>query len=362
MKRKTIESNLDLPLECQDPDLFGEFDEEQKLIYEDGGLDLILIENAAELMRRVMMSGVNIEKILAALSERYQNCGVLPSYSFPIYKGHPSDITGTLDQYVKGIKLMKRHIQKLKNHDCIFAVVGLIVDRDGGGHFASFFKQKDENHVTIFDSMSPGQIYSKIFAQLAKDMFLVDNVKIENRFTDKTSLQLTGGFSENDPVSLEIHKIGTKHERAMIRLQCTESQNHFCYMWSIWSIHLKMLELEPFQIAKVIYENRIDPLTVIKRYIWGLFTHPKLRLIDQIPEQYRDFFREHWPVIWTNDPFRDLYPYTTFFKYRLPVETCDDLSKCISLSYSPLIRLNVDDRIAPTEKTEKTIRCFMSKK
>jgi len=196
MKRK-LRENTETPLECQDPDKFGDLDDEQIFLYDNNALDLILIENASELVRQVMMKKGNIEKILNLISETYEGCGVLPSDSFEVVEGEKTK------QYLKAVERMKKNLKKIAHFECIFAVFGLIVSEDGSGHYGSFFKRKNEDIVYIFDSMSPDSEFKEFFAQLGKDVFNVENIVFDERFTFKTSLQLTGGFTQSDPLSFE---------------------------------------------------------------------------------------------------------------------------------------------------------------
>lgn len=367
---------LDLPLECQDPEDFGGFDKEQTILLNKGALDLVLIENAAELMRRVMMEPGNIEKVLKLLSKTYAGCGVLPAETFPIYTGDRQldwQNTGTLQEYqdsTSGMREQYLALSRKKGVNCISAVFGLMVDDDGSGHYGSFFLRKGENRVYIFDSMqdSPqGSAYTVFFAQLARDVFAINDVVFDSRFGPRTSLQLTGGFSANPPLMLRSERqfgdpVLNKEQIEMIKLQCTESQNHFCYMWSIWSLHLRMLNKDPYEIALKILERNVDPLTVIKRYIWGLFNFKSLNLISQIPEKHRAFFRYHWPVIWTNDPLRSLVKNDFFRRYVIPLDVCQDLSSCAVLSYEELKIITEQNLTSPTPQSIELIECAKRKK
>src|SRR5271167_4487725 len=80
-----MEAAMDVPLECQYPKEFGGLDEEQELLIEIGALDLVLIENAAELLRQVMMDGDNIEAVLRELSRSNRGCATLTSQTFPLW-------------------------------------------------------------------------------------------------------------------------------------------------------------------------------------------------------------------------------------------------------------------------------------
>lgn len=369
-------ARLDLPLECQDPSDFGYFDAEQHYFLDNGALDLVLIENAAELMRRVMMRPGNIEKVLKLLSKTYEGCAVLPSDTFPIYTDDPNKSwqnTGTKEEYENLVNRMKKRytlIANKKDVECVYAVFALMVEKDGSGHYGSFFTNpRLGNRVYLFDSMQnseKGSFYTPFFRKLAEDIFETPNVIFDKNFTPETSLQLTGGFSKNYPLMLLFeddpeHPL-TEQEEEIIKWQSTESQNHFCYMWSIWSLHLRMIGEDPSGIAKIIAQRNVDPLTVIKRYTWALFNYKDLRLIDEIPAKYREFFERHWPAIWSNDPLRKFIPNTFFTRYEVPMDTCQNLTYCIFLSYGQLKVINVQNLTPLTPESRELIECARRKK
>lgn len=361
------ESLLDVPLECQDPEEYGNLDEEQIFLLKNNALDLVLIENAAELLRRVMMSKDNIERVLTLLSNTYEGCGVLPSESFPMYSSKPhlqSLNTGTENQYKKAVSNMRKKYLKLierKDVKCVFAVFGLIVDPDGGGHYGSFYVNVTTGRVMMFDSMQmteQGSSYSDHFQGLAVDIFGTNEIYYDSDWRPETSLQLTGGFSQNDSLMVRLYPTKfNRLEKKFINIQSTESQNHFCYMWSIWSIHLRMLNMEPHNVAIKIRERGVDPLTVIKRYSWALFNFPALNFIEQIPKRYQNFFKYHWPSIWSNDPLRKFVPNLFFSRYSIPLDFCQDISSCAHLSYGELKVITEQNRMKLTEQTNEVINC-----
>ena len=367
---------LDLPLECQDPDKFGYFDDEQKSMIRNDALDLVLIENASELVRQVMMEPGIIEKVLTLLSQTYEGCAVLPSETFPLRARieEKKDMnTGTEKEYEQKVNNMKKILKKIpKNANCVSAIFGLRVsDKNESGHYGSFIFYKSLLIVYVFDSMqatNDGSEYTHFFMNLARDIFGDDCIHdYDPHFNIYNSLQLTGGFSFNTPLMLDVEEynepmILNEVEEDKIRIQSTESQNHFCYMWGIWSIHLRMTGRDPYDVAVKIQNLHVDPLIVIKRYIWALFNYKDLMLINYIPEKYRDFFRQHFPVVWTNDPLRTLKRNTHFYRYRFPIAECNNLDRCIALSSDELKVINVEDKTRPTPESEELIKCLLATK
>ena len=206
---------------------------------------------------------------------------------------------------------------------------------------------------------SDGSQYSPFFRQLAVHIFDVDvsSVKIPECFTDELSLQITGGFGETNPVIL-IKNLVPKNLQRKLRIQSTESQNHFCYMWSLWYLHHKMMGIDPMKSAKEILEFKMDPLVVIKRYIWFIF-HQDLdgkKLIDEIPRNYRRFFDHHFRSIWTNDPMRTFQVNYDFNRYDVPIKdkpAPNTINDCLAAS----VRKVTITRAAKTDPFDAREKC-----
>lgn len=313
------------PLECQDSS-FGDLDDDQIWLLQHNALDLVLLENAAELARLVMMDSTNLERVLELISANSKGCNVVDSQTFKMWVRNPDE---KMKEYTKGMvdteKDYKRLLgparkkiakMRLGNKSCIAGIfaVALGDGEDVSGHYCAMFYSVVKNEVLVFDSMqhSPtGSFYSVFFLQLATDLFDAP-ARVQACFSQELSLQITGGFSGNAPLvirMLETHlpfdDVVSLDEKYGLSRQSTESQNHFCYMWSIWYIHHLMLGSDPGKTANAIYEKGADPLTVIKKYMWGLFNHPSLKLINAIPATHRNFFKKNFPAVWTNDPQRD---------------------------------------------------------
>jgi hypothetical protein len=252
-----------LPLECQDPKAEG-FDRDQLWMVKNDAVDLVLLENAAELVRGVMMSGTNIESVLKMLSANAKGCSVLNSQTFPIWKAtkpyNKKDLTGTEDEYVSLMEPLRDAANSLKRGNpkgCIagvFAVEVEKVDKSKGmeapGHYCALMYSIAKNRTMVFDSMqagTDGSFYTPFFQRLAVDIFGGTTEIPECPFRT-LSLQLTGGFGQHWPLALESVKprslASSADKKYKLSMQSTESQNHFCYMWSIWYIHHLMLDLD----------------------------------------------------------------------------------------------------------------------
>lgn len=384
-------TSLDIPLECQYPKEFGKMDDEQKNLVSSGALDLVLIENASELVRLVMMDGENLEILLRAISGANKGCSVLPSETFSlwmdpdrceykrnmnscgsacgvrkkktdvIYHDFPEgDLSKEPELYWRKIEpLKKMATMEKKKKGCIFSLFA--VDLGGPGHYAAFYWECKKGQVMIFDSMQAdgNSRFTPFFRQLAIDIFGVqmEDAIIPECFSKELCLQLTGGFEDDDSLMmLKSRKVLTLSQQKQLRIESTESQNHFCYMWGIWYLHHKMMGLDPLDSAKEMIETqKTDPLIIIKRYIWAIF-HLQLeggRLIDQIDPKYKKFFEKHFPAIWSNDPEWSLKINFDFQRYKIGLATTKTINECLALS----LRKASLEKVAKTDASQTKKLC-----
>lgn len=321
--------NSNVPLELQKSD-FGQLDEMQnKMICKLNALDLVLLENANELFRMLMQEGDdndNLEKALNLVKNKNSRGIYLPSRTFDI-KMNSKD-NWVFDQKNTNKRLLHEYIcecshlikNKVKNDSIIYTIIGL--DLGEGGHYGALVCDVKLREIHIFDSMSgafDGQVYTaatqSIFKSVAKKIFIgddsytgilnpdLDGFKFKNVYT-KYILQPTGGFE--DFVAPILSKLDNpKNKKAMndINLQHTESQNHFCYMWSIWFCHIYLKDgIKLYKkIINKFEKNEVLTLVVIKKYILGI-----IQFLDDEVEQ-KNFFYKRFPQIWSNheDPWKN---------------------------------------------------------
>jgi len=256
--------NSNVPLELQKSD-FGELDEMQNnMICNLNALDLVLLENANELFRILMQEGEyndNIEKVMKMITTENKNSIYLPSRTFDI-KQNLND-TWVFDQKSENKRMLQDYIcecrniisKKVNKDSIIFTIIGL--DLGEGGHYGAILCDIKLETIYIFDSMSGDydETYytsatQKIFANVAKKIFIGDhaysnilntydiNFRVKN-VRNKYILQPTGGFE--DFIAPPLEKLNNPKNKKLlnkINLQHTESQNHFCYIWSIWFCHI----------------------------------------------------------------------------------------------------------------------------
>ena len=249
------------PLDYLYPEEFGELDDEEiSLICEYNALDLVLIENASELFRQIFMSEGVFEKILEQIvleARREDDIIFLHSQRFPfyvkgdlrnLYKNTSFNDRESKQQYETWTEIYRNSVHNLLLENRNYHIITILAVDLGaeGGHYAAMMY--GHNTTYIFDSMqteteNKGTVghYTPWFKQLASDIFPGD-VVVPDCVSEQLSLQLTGGFSANRPLDVEkAEKIGkiTEEKAEIISMQSTESQNHFCYLWAIWWIHLR---------------------------------------------------------------------------------------------------------------------------
>lgn len=313
--------NSNVPLELQESD-FGDLDDMQnKLICKLNALDLVLLENANELFRVLMQEGDNnnnIEKVLKLISKERKHSIFLPSRTFDI-KMNSKD-NWVFDQKSTNKRMLYDYIcecnkitdGKIKEDSIIFTIIGL--DLGEGGHYGGIVCDIKLKTIYVFDSMggdfngeSQTAATQKIFKGIAKKMFIGDNsysciegvndmeFEIENVHTDYV-LQPTGGFEEYiAPILNELDTPKNKELLRDINLQHTESQNHFCYIWSIWFCNIYLRgKIDLYNTIINDFKNKnIIPLVVIKKYILNI-----MQFLEDV--QHKRFFYKRFAQIWSN--------------------------------------------------------------
>ena len=362
---RNSKTNLSLPLDFLYPDEFGEMDDdERQLINEYGALDLVLIENASELFRQAMQNGKVFEKILKSIvrAQNNKNIQYLYSETFPFYvsaekkkKFYKSEKSASSTQTKKNkyLRLVNEYRKKI---DMKKQYVGIIaVDLESsGGHYIAFYYSN--GNVKLFDSMQTSisenekkKLYEKnvksasdythYFYQLIHDIFPESLVEVPDCIKKEASLQYTGGFIEDLPYFLEESNVDEQTKKCII-LQTTESQNHFCYVWAIWWIHLNLMGLDFMKILEVFNDN--DPLIVIKKYGWCLIK------ILGISVTHKEFYLQHFMSIWSNG--KDKLS-VDFNRYALVIPDCNHINDAFIESTKNL-SLNLEKKTkVPTELT-----------
>lgn len=293
---------------------------ERTLICKLNALDLVLMENSNELFRLFMQEeeneyGTNLEHLMHLICSQYPNAVYLPTDTFDIqedkngsWKMKKSKLNGkTLKAYLDNSykKMVDAKISS-KSKSVIFTIIGLNLGE--GGHYGAIVCDVATKKVVVFDSMS-GQYENNYYNSGTEQLFLTIARKIFNypktkkliggKLTFEPAvidyiLQPTGGFEDIISPSLTKYDLNEKLQR-IINIQHTDSQNHFCYIWSIWFCHIYLSGgMELFRsVITDMYSEDILPIVTIKKYILG-FTH----LLGKIDNS--KFFYYHFPRIWSN--------------------------------------------------------------
>lgn len=319
--------DIHLPLELQYPKEFGDLDADQLyLICKQDALDLILIENASEMFKKLMFETKDkkglIETLLSEVAKGtdttvlesrgfeaddveklvdFQNPNTETKRRRELQKELEKTLDPTLSYYRETIPLLKTR----------YVITILALEHHGeDAHYGAFIYDREKNVAEIFDSMMTAPEgykmasgYSDMFYSLALDMFGNAKINYPDCIKEELALQFTGGFPSN-----YAHYIIQSFKKGKItsavaynaNLQSSDSQNHFCYMWSIWYIQMRLMGLSIKNILREL--SQIDPLVVIKTYCYlMLYNLPfrKGKLIDYMP--LREFFDSHFPSIWYDE-------------------------------------------------------------
>jgi len=335
-----LEKKLGTPLELTFPELYGDLDEEQLDIIAHGGNSLVLVENAADVIRQMKNVHGFLENIMETLlKETKSDYKFLGSYTFPAilkknalakWKTNKNLTNGMHGEDAKLTKQYDREVGKvlnaIKHKDAstnavlhmsinistVSEVNGKDIESDVG-HYAVAIKTG--KNLTIFDSMqyNGASPYSGLFWQIARDVFNMSGKVLNSPKTKAKCPQVTGGFVEGK-------RPKETKEEFLTRLQDMDSQNHFCYMWAIWYFHIFLLRGQKGveKIFDEIAKDCIPPLAVIKRYIWSwvLKLYPGKVLEDLISVAIDDdreqkptkaqvdfvtkFFLIHFRYVWDN--------------------------------------------------------------
>jgi len=354
---------MTLPLEILDSKQYGTFDLSQlQFINNENAYDLVLIENATELFRQVIHKDWNLEALLKIVVESAESdCVYLVSEAFPYYLkpdtiknfGPGPNIRASVFKYNSAVKKYKEtHLSDtIKKNKCIVGLFAadLLVS---GSHYAAYIWNDSTKKLLIFDSMATitnTSAYYPFFQQLGKDLFGVPKELAVPCLKGLLSLQQTGGFAGNLPYITKLameQGIISPGVAMAIGNQSTESQNHFCYIWSIWFIHLLLTGQSLEEVTTIIKNKELDPLFVIKRYAWSML---KLAGLEKHID-HPDFYQTYFPRVWVNsNPIKN-----DFKPYILTMYSCKSGKECLKKSISPAVLKEVAQTPVP-KKVSTTV-------
>lgn len=275
---------------------------QKKIICKENALDLVLLENANELFRRFMQepmeSNKNLEMLLSLICSIRNDAIYLDSDSFNVKKKKDNWVLSNnsndrihLNNYVaKCHKKIKQHSNKN------YIVTAIALNLGEGGHYGAIIYNKIDNTLIVFDSMQINEESASTnkFNKIAQLIF--PNVDIYNPDV-LYYLQPTGGFEDNTDPILEF-SISGKRKYKEINYQYVESQNHFCYIWACWFIHIILAEIDFNDVMDTMLKNKLEPLVSLKRYILALIPFIEHKVI--LESKNLSFSINIFPCIWSN--------------------------------------------------------------
>jgi hypothetical protein len=282
-----------IPLEIQDEKEFKELDDEQKEFIEEKLIDLVLVENAAELFRReVEESGEKIDYILSTVNNGRALILTREVFTLDLNEKIPEK---EIKDFIKKSNLK----ELLKTKKNIIGIIGLELIEEGkddvGGHHIAFLR-KPSGEIMVYDSMYPYSPYGHIVEKQVLNVIF--DTKNETGIYDENgnasfkltkpsilSFQETGGFSDHHIPPRRFNMKKSKY----ISIRCSEAQNHFCYMWCILFLHMAVVTgniMEPYDQLQLLDK---DPLAIIKVYMWNICKKLNISI------KYREFFDANFP-------------------------------------------------------------------
>jgi len=343
-----------LPLELTEDD--EEFDGCQKMLVEWGAYDLVLIENATQIAKELYILP-NLEIIMNAIGEEFKGITYLDSQTFQLRDGKL--VQSIIKDYIKD------NARELRGRNTIVTTLALDLE-EAGGHYAAFILSPNKT-LYVYDSMAssaedPSE-YLVTFRKLGEQIFKPKKVLLNSCININTYLQYTGGFPEHiDPPRLQklraLYNISSRPRRRRIssdqdelcnehmfklRQQIPESQDHFCPMWSIWLIFAKINNID---INKVVQENKLIPLVIIKRFVWCIINY--LQLNDD-----NKLYREYFPVVWLQTDYEidqrslslDFKPY----KIIMPDVPITSIEDCFNFSIEKMELVQLSRSRVPSQ-------------
>lgn len=355
---KKLEEQLWLPLELTFPDIYGEFDDEQKELINLGASPLILVENASEMVSQMKNIPGFIEQIInLIIADNKSDYVFLGVETFPVVikekwlkkfpdtdktmiYGENEELTEKYEQLLNAIRPSKLP----KN-----AVLQIGADLGDAGHYGILIKHGA--NTLVFDSMQYAghSAYTALFAQIAEDLFGGGITVLPEPANRDACPQPTGGF---------INKDAFQDEKAyQYALQDTDSQNHFCYVWAIWYFHIfvKYGTLGVINIFSSMQQQCQNPLVVIKRYIWAIINsfYPDAKILNKLINEVVSasrgkkvslkasdfitrFFMMHFRYIWDDLKTGKFQLFSVIDCNLTKVRNMNNIDKCLSYALEPV--------------------------
>lgn len=290
----------DIPLQFQ-TERYGDMNTYHNYLLSINKHEMILAENASSLLAEAVLTTGSriIERLLERIVMENDGGVVFPSFTFP---NDPEKLAAT-------IKIARKEFTTIEDPTVIYAVLGIDLGDIGGHHCAMIY---EDGTVTLFDPMQCGSHskYVDRFKHIAHEVFMTEDVHIQPLDSELGyTLQHTGGWMHIPPPHIEMdgddvlthdfyemnhitqtkHKMSTEDKFELVYTS-SEVQNHFCYMWCIWYLHIVIAGYDINEVVES-YLHGTDPLVVIKTYTWCLLTYTNIKREIQFERFFNDNFK-----------------------------------------------------------------------
>lgn len=295
----------------------GKLDKVERLLKDIGSERLVLIEESSEILSRIKDLDGFIEIIFERIiEENKSDFTILGSYTMPYVLRKTDIVWKDFDEvFYKDDKSINKYISKIEDIRSKFkdrSILHIGADLTIGGHYGIIIFL--EGKAIVFDSMQFNGLssYTRFFTQIALDVadITIDDIIILKTPDRETCPQFTGGFITTPE----------NNKDYIVKIQDVDSQNHFCYFWSILYFHIFITKgMEGIEnVFNNLRDDCILPLTCIKRYIWSVvnsyYNTDKfiIQLFSQVydePKIVYQYFKLYFRQIWINIEENEFKPY-----------------------------------------------------
>ena len=134
----------------------------------------------------------------------------------------------------------------------------------------------------------------------------------------------------------------TEQHRELLRalkIQVPDSQDHFCFMWSLWLICTNFLSIDVNEVK----DRALIPLIVIKRFIWSLSKFLKLDVVtgtrgrgsgkDETQLIRSELYETYFPYVWLRADKNDMTnPLFLLYSIAPRGRTFSSIKDCVNYS------------------------------
>ena len=323
-------TSLNTPLETIAPDVFDPLDKEQEYAIEHGMTNVVLTENANDIVRSFLNNDIPYKYRPKIGRRKPTNMLDIILFKDIIKASGRKGLRG-----IPNVAIEFRNINEFAGHFSFLkrptkdshaiGILGLDLKELGetdeyGGHYCAYIIDLEAKVIGYFDPMCDS-VYSDPDEEISFPHYLRSmlnkvlgdkeskkyNIEQEMKFSKLECAQSTGGFNNSPPQFVEYYRELYKDKETMedIREFGVDSQNHFCYMWSLFYLYINFVyEDDESNNYLQSIGNGISDLTLIPLALIKLFIHYIImRNIDMfnvfelgsIPNDYiQKFYNTHF--------------------------------------------------------------------